>query len=97
MSILCVDGERVETDRPLEIGDVVKVHLSVANGGSIETEAPWAEVVELLSDDSWRGRISNYLMYEHGFDYGDVVTFERTDDGERWWWECVEQRVRVPS
>ena len=80
MSILCIDGERVAVGRPLKVGDVVKVSLPVRVEGQIETEAPWADVVEVIDDGSmWLGRIANYLVYSHGFDYGDEVLFHDED------------------
>jgi hypothetical protein len=91
VSILFVDGQRVETSErePLKLGDFVKVQLPAPTPDGL-TESPWAEVVELMSDGRWLGRIANPLMEEHGVDYGDCVVFERTDDGSHWWWEPVE-------
>lgn len=91
MSILFRDGERVETSErePLKLGDTVKVILPTTQD-TIQEECPWADVVELLPDGRWQGRIVNYLMYARGYDYGDVVTFERMSDGSRWWWQPTE-------
>ena len=55
-----------------------------------QEECPWADVVELLPDGRWQGRIVNYLMYARGYEYGEVVTFERMSDGSRWWWQPLE-------
>ena len=91
MSILLVDGKRVETSErvPLEPAQTVKVHIPVSCG-SIKEEAPWAEVIELLPDGKWLGRIVNQLIYAHDYAYGDAVVFERISDGSVWWWQPVE-------
>jgi hypothetical protein len=89
LSILCIDGQRVSVNRPLQVGDVVKVSLPVRGKGQVTTEAPWAEVVELMPNNSWLGRIANPLIYNHGFDLGDCVVFEKNDDDTGWWWEVV--------
>ena len=91
MSILFRDGERVETSErvPLEVGDCVKVHLPAPTPEGL-TESPWADVVELLPNGRWLGRISNPLTQAYSFDYGDCVAFERMSDGSHWWWEMVD-------
>ena len=88
------DGERVLIDRPLRVGDVVKVCLPIdpkrhPGEECCQAEWPWAIVVELIPNNRWRGEISNNLLYDHGFDAGSVITFKRCSDdsGREWSWE----------
>jgi hypothetical protein len=79
LSILCIDGERVHIARPLRVGDIVKVSLPSKAEGQM-TEAPWVKVIKIVEENHmWLGCIANYLIYSHGFDYGDEVLFHDED------------------
>jgi hypothetical protein len=83
MPIICTDEGRTWVERPMRIGDVVKVTL----GSSTELpECPWAVVTDIGYNGSFRGRITNELLLtsEHGYSRGDEVTFQVTETENTW-------------
>jgi hypothetical protein len=84
MSIIAGEhGERVEIDRPLKVGDIVKVCLPAIDEkereaiGDRAVESPWAEVVEVLSQDRFLGRIDNHTTHPR-YKVNDRVVFVYT-------------------
>jgi len=73
----------------MKTGDSVKVWLPF--------ESPWAIVLAELPDGRLLARINNDLICSsrHGFQFGDVATFEIEETADYKIWKLAAEQVRI--
>lgn len=61
-----------------DVGDYVKIRRVPTDKGSVP-ERFWVRITELLPGTQIKGTVDNDLLFEHGFNYGDTISFNEDE------------------